>query len=440
MRSPNVTICIIISILAVLTLFSCKAEESGNMTINVSSNGRYFVDRNGGPFFWQGDTEWELFHLFSAPDAKALLQKRRDQGFSVIQVMVTGVYPEWGVMKGMKPWKDTQAWLNNNPLTPNEDYFKRVDAIIAMAAEYDMVLVIGVYHAVDQDKGRINVQNAKPWAKWLAQRYKNAKNVVWSMYPHAVASSKPVVRATVEGLLEGDGGAHLITMHPDPSPKSSSFMHTEPWLSFNTLQTWSTDLTNYNMVRADYARIPARPVVNGEARYEEEDGTTPLEVRRAGYWACLAGGFYSYGHRDNWMSPRTWRNWWDAPGASQMKVLGSVFRSIEWWKLVPDQTILVNGSKGDVASRSAEGDWILAYLTGDDPVTCKLDRITASHSATGWWIDPLTGAKTKIGVFPASEDHTFSPPHGWQDAILLLEKQPRQEQAEAGRGKTTTPI
>ena len=421
MRSSVFTICMIIFLLGVLTLLSCRAEGSAKMTINISSNGRH-VDGNGKPLFWQGDTEWELFHLLSASDAKALLQQRRSQGFNVIQVMVTGVYPEWGVAKGMKPWKDGQAWLDNNPLTPNKDYFTRVDAIVAMAAEYNMVLVIGVYHSVDQDHGRINIQNAKPWARWLAQRYKDAKNIVWSMYPHAVASSVPVIRATVEGLLEGDGGSHLITMHPDPSPKSSSFMHAESWLSFNTLQTWSTDLMNYEMVGNDYTRVPVKPVVDGEARYEEEDGTTPLEVRRAGYWACLSGGFYSYGHRDNWMSPQTWRNWWDTPGAAQMKILGSLFRSIEWWKLVPDQTILVDGIKGDVAARSAEGDWILAYLIGDGPVTCRLNCFTASDSTTAWWIDPQTGATTKIGTFPTSAEHIFSPPHGWQDAILLLGK------------------
>jgi hypothetical protein len=424
MKGPNVAGCMIVSLLTVLTLISCKAEGGGDMTINVSRSGRHFVDGNGKPLFWQGDTEWELFHLFSAPDARTLLQRRRDEGFNVIQVMVTGVYPEWGAMKRMTPWKDSQAWLDNNPLTPNEDYFKRVDAIVAMAAESEMVLVIGVYHSVDQDKGRINLQNAEPWARWLAQRYRHARNVVWSMYPHAVASSEPVIRATVQGLREGDGGAHMITMHPDPSPRSSSFMHTEPWLSFNTLQTWGTGLTNYDMVSADYARMPAKPVVDGEARYEEEDGTTPLEVRRAGYWACLAGGFCSYGHRDNWMSPKTWRNWWGTPGASQLKVLGSVFRSVEWWKLVPDQAILVNGAKGDAAARSEDGGWILAYLTGDAPVTLGLRSITASHSAAGWWIDPLTGARTRIGPFSTSEDHTFVPPHGWQDAVLLLEKQP----------------
>jgi len=424
MKTPIAAGCMIASLLPVLAAPACRAEGSGDTMISVSRDGRHFVDGKGRPFFWLGDTEWELFHLFPVPDARTLLQRRRDQGFNVVQVMVTGVYPEWDAMKGMEPWKDSQAWLDNNPLTPNEDYFRRVDAIVAAAAESEMVLVIGVYHAADQDKGRINLQNAQPWARWLARRYRHAGNVVWSMYPHAVASSEPVVRATVQGLREGDGGAHLITMHPDPSPTSSSFMHAEPWLSFNTLQTWATGLSNYDMVAADYARVPAKPVVDGEARYEEEDGTTPLEVRRSGYWACLAGGFCSYGHRDNWMSPKTWRTWWDAPGASQFSVLGSVFRSVEWWKLVPDPAILVKGAKGDAAARSRDGDWILAYLTGDAPVTLGLGAITASHSAMAWWIDPLTGARTGIGSFPASGNHTFAPPHGCQDAVVLLEGQP----------------
>mgnify|MGYP006058577557 CR=1 FL=1 len=31
------------------------------------------------------------------------------------------------------------------------------------------------------------------------------------------------------GLREGDRGAHLICLHPDPSPASSSIFHRERW-------------------------------------------------------------------------------------------------------------------------------------------------------------------------------------------------------------------
>jgi hypothetical protein len=426
MRKPLVLS--FISLLILLPPFSRGAHDGGDTALKVSENGRFWIARTGKPFFWQGDTEWELFHFFTVDDARSLMARRRAQGFNVIQVMATGLYSEaslkWGAMKGMKAGEWMQAWLHDDPLTPNESYFLRMDAIVEAAAQCEMILAVGVYHAEDQAAGRINLRNAKPWAQWLAQRYQDAPNIIWSMYPHAVASSEPVIQATVRGLEEGDGGTHLITMHPDPSPNSSSFMHASAWLSFNTLQTWSTEFVNYDMVSADYRRTPVKPVVDGEARYEQEDGTTPFQVRRAGYWACLAGGFYSYGHRDNWVSPQTWRQWWDTPGAQQTKIMGDLFRSLTWWKLVPDQSIIVLPTKGDVAARSADGDWILAYLTAGTPVTVKLTKITASASATGWWIDPRTGTKAKIGVFPTREDHAFSPPDGWQDAILLLERRP----------------
>lgn len=424
MQKQTILNCILTFILSLMLMMEGFAQTKKIASLKISDNGHYFIDKNGRPFLWQGDTEWELFRYFSTEDAKALLIERIKQGFNVIQVMVNGVFPEWGEITGMKAWEGIKAWKNDNPLTPDENYFNKVDSIIAIADQLDIILVIGVYHARDNDAGRITVLNAKQWATWLAKRYRNSKNIIYSMYPHADISSATVIRGTVSGILESDGGNHLITMHPDPSPASSSFFHTEFWLSFNTLQTWSTNLMNYDMVRSDYLRVPFKPAVNGEARYEEEDGTTPFEVRRVGYWSYLAGGFYSYGHRDNWKSPQTWRNWYSTPGAQQMKIMGEFFRSIDWWKIVPDQLIFEKWINGNVAARSSDGDWIVAYLTDKAPVMVKLNFITASKSATGWWINPLSGEKIKIGTYKTSDNKTFILPEGWQDAVLFLEKQP----------------
>ena len=200
-------------------------------------------------------------------------------------------------------------------------------------------------------KAGSRIQNARAWATLANTTLQNHKNIIWSMYPHADSSSLPIIKETIAGIKEGDGGTHLITMHPDPSPKSSSFMQQEEWLSFNTLQTWSSNFINYEMVKTDYEKMPVKPVVNGEARYEGEDGTTPFETRRAGYWSYLAGGFYSYGHRDNWMAPLKWRNWYRSEGAMQMKIMGDIFRSLEWWKLVPDDSVFVEKTNGDIAAR-----------------------------------------------------------------------------------------
>ena len=59
--------------------------------ISVSANGRYFVQHDGPPFFWLGDTAWELFRGFTPQDARALVQRRKEQGFSVLQIMLSGV-------------------------------------------------------------------------------------------------------------------------------------------------------------------------------------------------------------------------------------------------------------------------------------------------------------------------------------------------------------
>lgn len=411
---------LLIIIIPLIVVNKGVAQNNPSSSIHISDNGHYFMDSGDRPFFWQGDTEWELFRYFTAAEANAFLIERKNQGFNVIQVMLNGVFPEWGSAKGMKAWEGLQAWKNGNPLTPDEKYFKRVDSIVSIADQLGIILVIGVYHARDDDARRITVLNAKQWTSWLASRYLNHKNIIYSLYPHADPASFTMIRTAVQGILENDKGNHLITMHPDPSPASSSFMHTEFWLSFNTLQTWSTDLMNYDMVRSDYVRIPFKPVVDGEARYEEEDGTTAFQVRRAGYWSCLAGGFYTYGHRDNWKSPRTWKEWYASPGAIQMKIMGDFFRSIDWWKIVPDQTVLKKWTNGNAGARSLDGDWIVAYLTDKSPVTINMGYITASSHATCWWVNPLTGERTRIGEYSTADSIIFTMPSDWQDAVLFI--------------------
>jgi hypothetical protein len=175
------------------------------------------------------------------------------------------------------------------------------------------------------------------------------------------------------------------------------------------------------MVAADYSKTPAKPVVDGEARYEGEDQTSPFETRRVAYWSVLAGGFYSYGHAGNWLFPLKWQEWIDSPGANQMKIARDIFESVDWWNLVPDQSIILRNSKGNAAARSSKGEWIMIYLTSRGPVQLKLDKIK-SRSATGFSIDPRSGTRTEFGAFNTAAINTFSLPDGWEDAILIFKK------------------
>ena len=116
-----------------------------------------------------------------------------------------------------------KPWVNDNPLTPNEAYFKNVDAVVQSARENNVVISMTLYH--QRWRKLITVKNARAWARWLALRYKDVPTIVWSMTPEAKPEFIPVLRELAAGLREGDGGSHLITFKPDPAPYTSSFIH-----------------------------------------------------------------------------------------------------------------------------------------------------------------------------------------------------------------------
>jgi hypothetical protein len=64
------------------------ADSQKNLTcgrIKVSDNGHFLVNEDGAPFFWLGDTGWELFHRLNRNEALSYMKKRKEQGFNVIR-------------------------------------------------------------------------------------------------------------------------------------------------------------------------------------------------------------------------------------------------------------------------------------------------------------------------------------------------------------------
>src|SRR5260221_4886727 len=58
------------------------------LNLKVSSNGRYFVDQDGKPFFYLGDTAWFLFQRLDRKELDDYLKGRARKGFTVIQAYV----------------------------------------------------------------------------------------------------------------------------------------------------------------------------------------------------------------------------------------------------------------------------------------------------------------------------------------------------------------
>lgn len=404
-------------------------QSQPERAVRISADGRCFLDQRGDPLFWLGDTQWELFRGCTLEEAKFTLENRQRIGFTFVQVMMLGV-GESGQCDGREPNAYGEVpWHNDDPTTPNAAYFANVDRIFDLAADNELALVVGIYHARSGERNPVQQANARQWAAWVSKRYRDRGNLIWSIYPRAEEGSVPMVRELVAGLREGDGGGHLITVHPDPSPASSSSQfHDEEWLGFNTIQTWRSVELIYPMVTADYGLSPTKPVVMAEGAYESgtEYGfdVTPLWVRRQAYYSYLAGASHSYGHNDSWRVLPTWKQALDAPGASQLRILKEIFVARdEWWELVPDQALFAEGGRIEgtvlnLAARHRDGRWAMVYLADPASVAVRLDKLATSVDAL--WIDPRTGESQAARRFANTGVASFITPDGWEDALLVL--------------------
>ena len=102
------------------------ARSVKNLKLRVSANGRSFVDQEGKPFFYLGDTCWLLFQRPNREEVDEYLRDRAAKGFTVIQAYVLrGLgkkHPD-----GNSSLLDATPLLNRDPTRPNEEFFKHVD-------------------------------------------------------------------------------------------------------------------------------------------------------------------------------------------------------------------------------------------------------------------------------------------------------------------------
>jgi hypothetical protein len=286
-----------------------------------------------------------------------------------------------------------------------------------------------------------NVENAFHYGRWLGERYQNRPNLIWVNGGDRIPTGhEDVFRSLAHGLRAGDHGAHLITYHPCGWRHSSQFFHKEDWLDFNMIETWTEWVKVYEAVRSDYGLVPIKPVVLGEPAYE--DGPeyplgpiTPLIIRRQAWWAFMGGGFFTYGHNQNWRMDSGFLSCLDSPGTEHMNLYQKIIQSRPWWNMVPDQSVFADGISSErtlnTAMRTMDSSCAMVYLSSQCHVQLYLERILTRRVKVTW-INPQTGEGRDGGVFltgnangkafPDSWERTpFTVPGYWEDAVIILD-------------------
>src|SRR5215204_3167989 len=72
----------LLSLCVLLLLAGCILGQ-----LKVSDNKRFLVTADGKPFFWLGDTAWELFHRLTREEAERYLRNRAAKRFTVVQAV-----------------------------------------------------------------------------------------------------------------------------------------------------------------------------------------------------------------------------------------------------------------------------------------------------------------------------------------------------------------
>ena len=110
--------------------------------LKVSDNHRFLVTEGGKPFFWLGDTTWELFHRLNREQAAQLLDNRAARRFNVLQSVAIAELEGHSDPNayGDLPFVDRDVTRPAVKEGPQNDYWDHVDFIVKEANQRGMYL------------------------------------------------------------------------------------------------------------------------------------------------------------------------------------------------------------------------------------------------------------------------------------------------------------
>ncbi|QDV61030.1 glycoside hydrolase family 140 protein [Crateriforma conspicua] len=440
-----------------------QEQADPNLTrLQVSPSGRWLQYSDGRPFFYLGDTAWELFHRLDRQEADRYLDDRAAKGFTVIQAVVLAERDGLGTANayGHTPLVDKDPARPDVRPGNNDDYWDHVDYVVGAAAKRG--LVIGMlptwgshWSSLGGGKSRVfDVDNAREYGRWIAARY-STDPIIWilggdrNIYND---QDRQIVESMAQGLREGDQGHHLITFHPRGPGRSSDYFHNASWLDFNMVQSShaARDHDNGRFIRHDYELRPVKPTLDGEPRYERipvgfylkgmnpDDRFDDNDVRQAAWWAMMSGACgHTYGNNSVWqmwstdVSPAIhadvpWHQALDDPGAAQMGWVRKLFEQYDYQTLRPDREFIVDAPKHGGAHvrgmRSDDGALAMVYSPQGEPFMIDVSLMRQPRTRASWY-DPRTGQSQALHTMDSVAFQTFTPPSRGRgnDWVLVLE-------------------
>lgn len=309
--------------------------------------------------------------------------------------------------------------------------------------------------------GQMDVEEAKAYGTFLAERYKDNPNIVWIIGGDTRGDVKTEVWETLARTIRSIDKNHLMTFHPFGRTMSATWFNDADWLDFNMFQSGhrrygqtkgdgdnladsNVAEDNWRYVEASLSKKPLKPVLDAEPSYEgiphglhnpKECRWTADDVRRYAYWSVFAGSFghtygnnsimqfYREGYAPAYGAQETWQEALKGEGFNQMKYLKELMLRFPFFERIPDQSVIAgtNGERYDRAIATRGNDYLLVYNYSARPMQIDLTKISGEKKKA-WWFNPQNGSMTYIGEFENKvADFQYDAPYmRGEDRVLVV--------------------
>lgn len=292
-----------------------------NGKLEVSAEGRYLKHQNGQPFFWLGDTGWLMPQRLNREEVAFYLDNCSRAGFNVVQVQTLNGVPSMNVY-GQYSMTDGFDFSHIDK-EGVYGYWNHMDYIVRTAESKGIYIGMVCIWGGLVRSGQMNVEEAKAYGTFLAERYKDSPNIVWIIGGDTRGDVKTEVWETLARTIRSIDKNHLMTFHPFGRTMSATWFNDADWLDFNMFQSGhrrygqtkgdgdnlsdsNVAEDNWRYVEASLSQRPMKPVLDGEPSYEgipqglhnpKEYRWTAADARRYAYWSVFAGSFgHTYGN------------------------------------------------------------------------------------------------------------------------------------------------
>jgi len=332
----------------------------------VSRNKRYFEYADGTPFYWLGDTWWSgLSDRLPWHGFQQLTADRQAKGFTVIQI-VAGLVPDEKTAP-VDPGFCNEGGCVWDPQFRriNPQYFDYADRRIKYLLDHELApAIVGGWRPMLAQMG---VTKMKQHWRYVIARY-GAYPVFWltggEVYDPPMSQRRndaadaflyaPGWTEVARYIREHDPYHHPLSVH-EVDPPFDSALQDESLTDFDLFQAghrgWPSIATEIALLNKHYARkTVTKPLVVGEIGYEKMTGENDESYQRAAFWLAMlngAAGFtygtistaiaYSADKLGNVevLSPYTWEEAMQFPGAVQVAIGARLLRTYPWWKITP---------------------------------------------------------------------------------------------------------